>query len=124
MDKKKILIIDDEEGLRNAIRRLLLLEKNYEIDEAADGYIGEQKIESFNPDLVILDLKMPGKDGYEVCEGIRNNPETANLKIIAYSGLLGEDEKQRMQALGVSHFFEKPFDIDKFKMKIYEVLND
>ena len=120
MDQKRILIIDDEEGLRCAIKRLLSLEKKYEIEEASDGFMGEQKIDSFSPDLVILDLKMPGKDGYEVCASIRASGKT--LKIIAYSGLLGEPEKKRMMDLGVDAFFEKPFDIDQFKHKISELL--
>lgn len=121
MEKKRILIIDDEEGLRSAIKRLLALEKKYEIEEAADGFLGEEKIKEFSPDLIILDLKMPGKDGYEVCADIRKGPHT-DVKIIAYSGLLGDQEKARIEALGVDALFEKPFNIDKFKEKIAELL--
>ena len=121
-DKKRILIIDDDDGMRKAIRRMLSREGNYDIEEAQDGFVAENKIKEFSPHLVILDIRMPGKNGYEVCLNIRKAPEMNNVKIIAISGLAGHIGDAIVSALGADCFFEKPFDSDKFKDAIDSLL--
>ena len=121
---KKILIIDDDTNMRNAVNRILGLEKKYEVHEAIDGVDGEKKIGELKPDLVILDIKMPGKDGYEVCLDIRKNPILIDVKIVAITGYSGKIGEGIMEALGADAFFEKPFDNDKLKAEIARLLED
>lgn len=122
--KKKILIIDDDDNMRIAIKRLLSFEKDYEIDEAYDGNVAEAKVKEFLPDLVILDIKMPGKDGYAVCLDLRKNPDFNHIKIIGITGFSGKTGEAIMRALGADSFFEKPFDNDKFVNEIKRLLKD
>ncbi|MFC1593943.1 response regulator [Candidatus Omnitrophota bacterium] len=121
---KKILIVDDDHNMRHAINRILTLEKKYEIYEAIDGVEAEEKIVEIAPDLVILDIKMPGKDGYEVCLNVRRNPLTQKIKVVAITGYSGKIGQGIMEALGADAFFEKPFDTDTFKTTIADLLTE
>ena len=123
LEKKRILIVDDDENIRNAIRRMLAIDNIYLIEEAQNGGEAEEQIECFIPDLVILDIKMPGKDGYDVSLDIRRHDTNKKIKIIAISGLMQNVIEPMMEALGVDYFFEKPFDNQLLKEKIQELLN-
>jgi len=88
----KILIIDDEPDVREIIR-YNLTKDGHEIDTAADGLEGLKKIDSFKPDLVILDMMMPGMDGVEVCHNIRSNPKN-NAIVVCFLSARNEDYSQ------------------------------
>ena len=126
MNKKRILIIDDDENMRHAILRLLSTVGKYDIEEACDGFAAERQIKEFSPHLIILDIKMPEKDGYEVCYNIRKDAGMDAIKIVAISrlapGLAGNIGDAIMSALGADCFFQKPFDNDKFKNGIATLL--
>ena len=122
--RKKILIVDDDKEMRQAIRRLLTVAGNYEINEAKDGCDAEEQLKNFSPNLVILDIKMPGKDGYEICSNIRSNINMKNVKIIGLSGISGGIGAAFMEALGADYYFEKPFDNNIFKNKIFKLLEE
>lgn len=106
--KKHILVIDDEAEVRNAIRRVLL-PTGYTIINASDGFQAGVKILSEKPDLVTLDLSMPGLDGYEVLQFIRQQPETAHIKIVVVSGLADAGLKKALD-LGADAALSKPFE--------------
>ena len=122
--KTKILIVDDELEVRNMIR--WLLEQNFQnifIEEAQEGFIAGWKTHSFRPDLVVLDLMLPGLDGFRVCEFIRKLPELKETKIIVISALVDPDVKKRVLDLGANDFLVKPFDLDVLGQKIGAQLN-
>ena len=75
MDRKNILVVDDEEDLRLLLRSNLEKEK-FKVLEASDGIQALEKIQKFDIDCIVLDIMMPGKDGYEVCREIRKNGHT------------------------------------------------
>jgi len=120
--KKKVLIVDDDYGMRQSIKRLLTTEINCEIDEAGDGNEVEEKIKKFAPDLIILDIKMPGKDGYATCMHIRDSLGMKDVKIVGISGVSGRVGAAFMDVLGADCYFEKPFDNEEFKKKIIQLL--
>lgn len=122
MRKKRILIVDDDDNMRSAIKRLLSVGQNYEIDEASDGFAAEKKVKELSPDLIVLDIRMPGMYGYEVCLNIRKNVETRHIKIVSISGISGGIGNAIISALGADSYFEKPFDNDKFKNGIAALL--
>ncbi|WP_027671848.1 response regulator [Rheinheimera baltica] len=105
---KRILIIDDEPEIRNAIKRVLL-PCGHDIIFTADGFQAGVKILSTKPDLVTLDLSMPGLDGYEVLQFIRQQPETTNIKIVVISGL-SDVGLTKALSLGADVALSKPFD--------------
>jgi two-component system alkaline phosphatase synthesis response regulator PhoP len=88
----KILVIDDEEDIRELLKYNLLKE-GYEVETAENGQVGIQRLKLFNPDLIILDVMMPGMDGIEVCEFIRNTAEHQKT-LICFLTARNEDYSQ------------------------------
>ena len=83
--KARILVVDDRERTVRAIQRVLQKE-GYEVLTAFDGVTGLKKICEEKPDLIILDIMMPGMDGYEVCRRLQRNPATARIPVLMLTG--------------------------------------
>ena len=80
-EKKYILVVDDDPDLVETIA--MMLESNgFEVGKAYDGIEGEESIKKRRPDLIILDVMMPRKDGYKLCAELKSNPETQDIPII------------------------------------------
>lgn len=107
-DKKSILIIDDELSMRNALRRALH-STPFAILSAQDGFQAGVKIIAEKPDLIVLDLSLPGLNGFEVIQFIRERPELANIKILILSGLSPKELAESIR-LGADDAIAKPFD--------------
>ncbi|HBR15419.1 MAG TPA: response regulator [Candidatus Omnitrophica bacterium] len=120
--KKKILIVDDDRSMVDSIRRFLQRETVYDLEIAYDGFEAGQKFSDFKPDLVILDIKMPGLDGYKLCSHIRDNPENKNTKILLISGVINQNGLQQIKKSGANDYLAKPFNNKALKIKIEELL--
>ena len=119
--EKKVLIVDDDPKIRKLLQRVLS-GNGYELDYAADGFEAGIKTMKFQPHLVILDLFMPKMDGFEVCQRLKKDSDTANTKIIAISGYDTEDNRQRIINCGADLFLPKPLDIENIEKEIEMVL--
>lgn len=118
-DKFRILIIDDDPQIKNLISSMLKQSfKNILIEDAAEGVIAGWKAHSFRPDLVILDLKLPGIDGFQVCMFIRQIPDLQETKIIAVSGLPDPETREQILSAGADEFLAKPFKMSELKKQI------
>ncbi len=101
---KKVLIVDDENTVRSLLK-IFLSKAGFELDFAEDGLQAVDKIKSYDPDVVILDTNMPGKNGIEVCREVKQaNP--ARPKIIFHTGSL-EEYKDQAEAAGADATFAK-----------------
>jgi DNA-binding response OmpR family regulator len=117
--KKKVLIVDDDKEMMQAIKRILMREKNFLVETADDGFEAGRKFSQFEPDLIILDIRMPGFDGYQVCSYIRKDLANARVKILAISGISANAEGARkIIRLGADDYLAKPFSNEELKMKI------
>jgi len=105
--QRTVLVIDDEENFAHSLGRKLK-RRNYQAVEAFDGVEGLEKALQMDPDLIILDVKMPRMDGYEVIKRLRETEETKDIPILALSGSLHTDT-DRLMALGANEFVTKPF---------------
>ncbi|TSA44739.1 response regulator, partial [bacterium] len=103
--KRKILIIEDDKSLQNALAEMLTQEK-YEIISAFDGEEGLQKLKEENPDLVLLDIILPKKDGYEVLAEIKKG-EKKNIPVLILTNLEEIDNVQKAIDLGATTFMVK-----------------
>jgi DNA-binding response OmpR family regulator len=103
---KKILIVEDDKFLRELIARKLLAE-NYEPAEAKDGEEGLKKISAEKPDLVLLDLILPGIDGFEVLTEAKKDPLTAEIPVIILSNLGQKNDVDKGMELGAVDFLIK-----------------
>ena len=117
--KIKILVIDDEEILRDRLKRLLELD-DYEVITAENGLKGLEVFVSFKPDIVLLDIKMPGIDGIEVLERIKKIPNTAEVFIMTGHGGL-ETAIQAMRN-GAFDYMTKPIDYDELEINLKRAL--
>lgn len=121
---KKILIVDDESHIRMLLEQTLedLEEDEVQILTASDGLSGIQKIVSEKPDLVFLDVMMPGKSGFEVCQEVKSNQELKDIYIILLTAKGQEADKSRGLEVGANAFETKPFDPDVILEKVKRVL--
>ncbi|MCM2325082.1 MAG: response regulator [Candidatus Woesearchaeota archaeon] len=119
---KKILIVDDEPHILELIKAVLEVEK-FEIITATNGVEALKKLEAVTPDLVILDMMMPGMSGREVCESIRKNPKTKNQKVIFLTvARFSETGKKVLDDMKVSDYITKPFETKDLVTRINSVL--
>ena len=105
----RLLIIDDEESIRDTLE-MLLTPEGYQIHLASHGQEGLEKAEELMPDLILLDVMMPGMDGYEVCSRLRANPKLAEVPIIMITALDDRDSRLRGLEVGADDFLSKPLD--------------
>lgn len=118
---KKIVIADDDEAVVAEITEFLE-GIGYEVFAATDGEKAYKLTFEMQPDLVILDIVMPGMDGFQVCKKIRDNPSTSAVSIILLTAAAIGAEKIRGLELGADDYVEKPLDWDLFKARVTSVL--
>ncbi|PJE73027.1 MAG: response regulator [Candidatus Tagabacteria bacterium CG10_big_fil_rev_8_21_14_0_10_40_13] len=104
--KRKILFVEDEERLRNLMEEHLK-EAGYEVFTAADGEIGLKILDEKKPDLVILDLILPKKDGFEFLEEMNSQPETKGIPVVIFTNLEEKFDIERAAAYGVRAYLVK-----------------
>ncbi len=108
MTAQRVLIADDDRRLILLVRTFLAAE-GYEVETAADGLAAVEKATADPPDLVILDIMMPGIDGLQACRQIRANASTADIPILIFSALREEGEAARLA--GADAMLKKPFSL-------------
>lgn len=107
--KKKVLVIDDEGDLIDIIK--MRLEKaGFEVESALDGPLGIEKTTNFKPDFILLDVSMPGMDGWDVCEQLKINPVTKDIKIIILTATRNLKRAKDVQA---DRVILKPFNYEE-----------
>jgi twitching motility two-component system response regulator PilG len=106
--QRRILIVDDSPTVRKLVT--MTMEKSgYAVTSAADGYEAADRLLKGLPDLILLDIAMPGIDGYQVCKLIKGNRETANIPVVMLSGKDGFFDKIRGRMAGSTAYITKPF---------------
>jgi excisionase family DNA binding protein len=112
----KILIVDDEKAVLSVIRRFLeMSQTRFQIEVALDGYDAGHQIAAFKPDVVFLDLRLPGIDGFEVCRRIKADPQNVGMRVIAMTGYYEGETAQRVVELGALMCLQKPFTPDDLR---------
>ena len=115
-----ILVIDDEDEFRDSLVSCLQKEAAFNVKGAADGYEAGRIIGEFEPDVVILDMVMPGIDGFKVCQDIRSGVKAGQIKIIVLTGYPSENLFKWAREAGADECLAKPVDIDRLMMLIHK----
>jgi phosphoribosyl 1,2-cyclic phosphodiesterase/ActR/RegA family two-component response regulator len=125
MDNQKLhfFLIDDDPSIVE-VETILLQSEGYEVSSTTSSLEALEKIRSTKPDCVILDLIMPGIDGFEVCQQLRKEPGLEDLKIIFVSSKAFEYDRKRSIEVGGGGFILKPIDHETFVEKIIKIIND
>ncbi len=118
---KCILVVDDEPNIVLSLE-FLMTQAGYEVNTAADGEVALQSIEASPPDLVLLDVNIPKRNGYEVCETIRANPTWEHVKVVMITAKGRDVEREKGLALGADDYIVKPFSTHEVVAKVAEVL--
>jgi two-component system alkaline phosphatase synthesis response regulator PhoP/two-component system response regulator VicR len=108
-EKKRILIVDDERDIVKALT-IRLQRVGYEVVTAFDGAQGIFMAHKENPDLIILDIRMPAGNGFSVAEKLRESTDTFTIPVIFLTGSPEKDSEERARALGVRFYVKKPYD--------------
>ncbi len=110
----KVLVVDDDDDYAAFLKQFL--EKLNPVDKvevASSGFDAGRKIQNFQPDIVLLDLMMPGLDGFEVCRSVKTDPSTRAIRILAISGYATPENVRRILDAGAEACFEKTVDRDR-----------
>ena len=121
MLKKRILVVDDEAEFLNIIKQVLA-DEDFDVSVATNAVEGGLILAGQQPDLILMDIKMKGINGFDACRAIRNNPKTKNIPIIIVSALASQDDIKEGLGRGALEYFTKPVDLQKLVDKIKQVI--
>lgn len=118
---KRILIVDDDAFIRRPLE-FILREEGYQPETAADADEGLRLVAACPPDLIFLDVMMPGKDGLTWCAELKSDPRYSRIPIILLSARGQEQDRARALALGATDFLTKPYSPHEIKRRVRELL--
>lgn len=110
---QRILIVDDEAAITRYLSALLSGFSGVETAMAHDGFTAGSLLHAFRPEVVLLDLMMPGLDGFQVCRQIKSDPATRDIRVIAMTGYPTTENRQDIVSAGAEHCLDKPIDEDR-----------
>ena len=113
-DMARVLVVDDDAAVRKLIVQLLTKLGRYQVEEAVSGVDGLLRIGTTTPDLLILDLKMPGMNGLEVCRAVRRNDQLTKMKVLITTGHPHHPDLSEIRAMGYTDCYTKPIRVHQF----------
>jgi two-component system phosphate regulon response regulator PhoB len=123
VSEKKILIIDDDAFIRRPLE-FILREEGFLPVTAVDGEDGLAKLEGGPPDLIFLDVMMPGMDGFAVCRRVRTDPRFSSIPVIMLTAKGQEGDRDRGLAAGATEFISKPYSPSELLRRVREILSE
>jgi excisionase family DNA binding protein len=122
---RKVLVVDDDEIMFQVLRDMIgTLPGAWEVKGARDGFEAGRLVETFRPQLVFLDLMMPGMDGFEVCRRVKSDPGTEGAEIVGLTGYFTPENRRRLLECGAVEVLRKPVDLETLKKtlsKVFEI---
>ena len=117
----KILVVDDEPNIVLSLE-FIMKQAGFQVRTASDGEAALAAIAAEQPDLMLLDVMMPRKNGYEVCQAVRANPDWKGIRIIMLTAKGREVEREKGLALGADDYITKPFSTQEVVERVRELL--
>lgn len=117
-----VLIVDDEPMARTLLR-LMLVRAGFNVSEAEDGFDALEKVTISQPDIILLDVMMPGMDGFSVCAELRQRKETSTLPIIMLSAKTDLDSINKGLRVGATKYLTKPISPDDLTRHVKDILD-
>jgi len=120
---KRILVVDDDPDLVSVLEARLKT-NGYEVRGVSDAVMVVEVARAFNPDLIMLDLMLPGGDGLVVLKRLWMIPSVKNIPVVVLTGVRDEGYKKKILEAGVSAYVEKPYDVEDLLSKIRGILGE
>jgi two-component system cell cycle response regulator DivK len=118
-----ILIVEDNEPSTEMVKELLE-EMGFQTLEADDADTSIQLAKQEHPDLILMDVYLPGKNGYEASQALKSDPETHDIPIVAFTALAMQKDRQRAESAGCIGLISKPIDVDTFALTVSSFLSE
>ncbi len=119
-DPFRVVLIDDDPDLRKLVQLTLEFSAGWEVTAAADGAEGLEAVRTVKPDVAVVDVMMPGMDGYEVCQRLKRDPETKDIPVVFLTARKELNEK-RAEEVGAQGVIVKPFEPDRLAEQLREL---
>ncbi len=120
--KKRVLVVDDDEQIVELFVDVLGRDDRFEVKTARTGYDAGMLTEQFRPHLILLDYMLPDINGNLVCQRIKSNPDLSDTKVLMISGVVNQDDIQKLVDNGADGFLKKPFDVQALIDRMEELL--
>ena len=117
MSALRVLIVDDN-AMNAALAEVVLLAEHFEVAIATDGLQAMVQVVSFQPDLILMDIQMPGMDGLEVTRILKADPLTRHIRIAAFTAFAMRGDEDKMRAAGCDAYLSKPIDVKHFGAQV------
>jgi excisionase family DNA binding protein len=121
--KRKVLIVDDDRELVELITDVLERDGRFEVRSVNNGFDAGMMVKEYRPDLIVLDIMLPDINGKEVCQKVRGDKSTDDVRIICISGMVEEDKVGELKAAGADDFMHKPFEIERLLERMCQLLD-
>ena len=118
----KVLVVEDDRSIQMVLELVLTRMGKCEVILAGEGHLGLSMIKQHKPDLILLDLMLPGMDGFEICQKAKEDPDTQNIPIIFLTAQPQPTAISRAMSLGAAAYMIKPFDPSTIIKQINEAL--
>lgn len=122
MSKNSAVVIDDDELTRMLIQRILEREFKFNITSFGNGLEGLEYLENHKPNLIVLDLMLPGKNGFEILKDLRESESHKNTKVILVSAKSNSDDIERGFDLSADEYVTKPFQQQEFVVRVKKLM--
>jgi excisionase family DNA binding protein len=122
-NRAKVLIVDDDDNFREFAQECLSIAGDFEVKESTNGIDAALIVGSWNPSIVLLDLRMPKMNGFEFCRQMRSNEDFKDVKIIIMTAYADEETKKDIEDIQADDLISKPIGIKAFVEKLREVLS-
>lgn len=110
--KRKILIVDDDNDLVDLMVDVLDRDGRFDVRSVDNGFDAGMMVREYRPDLIVLDVMLPDINGKEVCQRVRSDKKTSDIKILCISGMVEDDKIGDLKAAGADDFLHKPFEVE------------
>ena len=115
--KLKLLVVDDESEIREIIREFLA--DSFEIELAGNGKEALEKVKSFRPDVIVMDMMMPEMDGVEACKRLREQDHSRHIPVLMLTAANTSHDRMKAYDFGVDDYMSKPFELDELKIRLF-----
>lgn len=119
--RHRVLVVEDEDNIALALE-FLMEREGYAHDRVADGAVALTRIRALQPDLVLLDVMLPGVSGYEICQDVRLDPALKDVKILMMTARGSSIERRKGMATGADGFITKPFELKALREEVRRLL--